>query len=804
MTTAPKHRICTGKHLKTVRALNKKLLRDAKSLWGQLSAIVMVLGAGVMTLVVSVGTVDALKATQAEFYEAMAFGEIFVDLKRAPNHVAADLLEIPGIRQLETRIQAPIRISVLGFSDPIRGLMISIPDGAQPNLSQLYLREGRLPQAQQGHEIVVSDGFAIAHGLGVGDQVGAIVQGQMQQLTITGIALSPEFIYQRSPTDLFPDPLRYGVFWINRQALENLYGMQGAFNQAVMTHQSDASLHAVIDAIDQQLKPYGGRGAYGRDVHMSHRFLSEEIRQLNIMGIALPIIFLGVAAFLLNVLISRLLTQQSQDIAMLKAFGYSARAIGAHYSQLTAAIVLVGVAIGTALGTWSSGAMAQLYLDFFRFPSMEVGVGPLLVFQALVITGFAAFVGTWRVIYRVMRLAPAKAMQPPTPTAFKKGWLEALGTLKGLSQPKRIIIRNLARHRYKATLSILGIALSGALLLVGSYQFAATDQLLDVQFRLIEKADLRVVFTQPTHESALTELSHLPGALHAEGFRQVPIRLIRGHQTHRTGLLGIHNRTSLYALLDQRQRMIQLPDEGLVLSAYLAAQMSLSIGDAVWIEVMEGAQPILQTVVVDTVDDWVGVSAYMSQPALNRLLGEGPIINGAWLLVDGVERQMLFDQLWEMPGVAGVGVIHLAESQIRAFIRDSILVMMGVLLLMAGGIAFGVIYNNARLSFSERAREIATLRVLGYTRQEVAFILIGEIALLTVIAIPIGWAIGALMAQALTQTFSVEIMRIPFVITKEAYALSALGIVLASIASTALILPRLQRLNMVMALKTVE
>ena len=787
-----------------MRALNRKLLRDAQSLWAQISAIVLVLGAGVMTLVVSVGTVDALKATQNDFYESMAFGDVFADLKRAPNHLSERLTDIAGVRQIETRIQAPVRLSVEGFSDPITGLVVSVPDGQQPNISRLYLVEGRLPLSNESLGVVISDGFANAHQLHAGDQLSATIQGKMQTLRITGIALSPEFVYQRSPADLFPDHLRYGVLWMNRQSLESLYGSEGAFNQIVMTLQSDASEHAVIDAIDEMLKPYGGRGAYAREQHMSHRFLSEEIKQLNVMGIVLPIIFLGVAAFLLNVLIGRLLSQQSQDIAMLKAFGYSAWDIGWHYSKLTGLIVMLGVVIGTLLGVWSSEAMANLYLDFFRFPSMQVGTGPVLVLEAFAITGTAAFIGTWRAIHRVMRLAPAQAMRPPTPTSFKQGWLEKLGTFKHLSQTQRIIARNLARHRFKATLSVMGIALSGALLLVGSYQFAATDQLLDVQFRLIEKADLRVVFTEPTSQSALRELSQLPGALHVEGFRQVPIRLIHGHQDYLTSVMGMSKSPKLYALLNQERVPVSLPQDGLVLSAYLAETLNLSIGDGVWVEVLEGEQPILQTVVVDTIDDWVGVSAYMNQTALNRWLGEGPVINGAWVLMNEGDADSLFAALWARPRVAGVGVIHLAETQIRAFIRDSILVMMGVLLLMAGGIAFGVIYNNARLSFSERAREMATLRVLGYTRHEVASILVGEIATLTIIAIPIGWLLGALMAQALTQTFSMEIMRIPFIITKQAYALSAFGVVLASLISVLMILPRVWRLDMVMSLKTVE
>lgn len=774
------------------------------NLWGQIAAIILVLAAGIMTLVVSVGTVDALKATQSQFYETQRFAEVFASLKRAPNDLLDRISRIQGLDQIETRIQIPARLAVSGFNDPIRGLMVSLPDGAQPNLGRLYLQQGRLPSQDRLDEVVLSDGFALAHQLAMGDKIEAIIQGRKQTLLVTGIALSPEFIYQRSPADLFPDHLRYGVVWMNRRGLENAAGMSGAFNQLVATLQPNAHQAEVLDAIDQIIKPFGGLGAHGRNDHMSHRFLAEEIKQLSVMGTALPVIFLGVASFLLNVLIGRLLKQQRQDIAMLKAFGYTPLAIGWHYAKLTAAIVILGVSLGTALGAWASHGMADLYLDFFRFPSMQVGLSSGLVAQGLLIATMAGFLGTWRAIHRIMRLPPAQAMQPPSPTQFRASWLARSPLVAPLSQPARMIIRNLDRHRFKVMLSVIGIALSGALLLVGSYQFAATDRLLDVQFRLIEKADLRLVFSEPTSASALVSLRDLPGHLHAEGYRQLPIRLIHGPRDYGTSLLGIPTQASLHRLLDESLNPYELPSDGLVISDYLASMLAIEVGDQVWVEILEGEQRIIKTAVVDTVADWVGVSAYMNQAALNQWLGEGPVINGAWMLIDESRQDALFEGLWAMPKIAGIGVIHLAETQIREFIRDSILVMMGILLLMAGGIAFGVIYNNARLSFSERARELATLRVLGYSQREVAFILIGEIILLTLVAIPLGWLVGWLMANALSQTFSMELMRIPFVITKQAYAISALGVMVASLISVGLMLPRLRKLDMVMALKTVE
>ena len=787
-----------------MKAIHRKLLRDLGQLKGQVAAIAVVIAAGVMTLILAVTNLQSIQLSQQRFYEQQRFADVFADLVRAPEGVAERLADIPGVNRVDTRIRAAIRLQVPGYAEPVQGQLQSIPDARQPDLNALHLREGSLPEAGRSDQVLISEPFAQAHGLRAGDSLNAILNGRLERLTVSGVALSPEWVYQIGPADILPDYERFAVLWMNRRAVANAFDLEGAFNSVLFSLQAGADAAAIIEAVDAILAPYGGMGAHDRSEQLSHRFLEEEIDQLRVMAVMLPSIFLGVSAFLLSVLMGRIIRTQRQTVAVLKAFGYSNRDMALHYGLLTAIVVAAGALVGVLLGGWAADHLVQLYLEYFRFPELDARLQPRYIVLAVVIAGGSAALGTWRAVARAVSLAPAEAMRPPAPERFRQGWLERSGFGRMLDQGSRIIVRNLGRHRLKASLSALGIGLSASLMLVGSFQFGAVNKLFDAQYRLVQKSDLVLHFTDPTPQRALAELKHVPGVLYAEGFRNVPVRLVNGRHHYRSSIQGMDAEPRLYGLIDDKHRPISLPAEGLILTDYLADYLRVRPGDSLTVEVMEGHRRSLQVAVAGVVSEPLGVSAYMERQALNRLLREGPAISGAWLLTDPSLNDELFATLWDLPRVAGIGLIGEAESRIRAYIADTVLVTMAFLLLLAGSIAFAVAYNNARIAFAERQRELATLRVLGFGRGEVAWILMGEIVLITLLAIPVGWLLGTGLAMALSEALAMDMFRIPFVISARTYAFSALGVILATLLSLLLISRRLQRLDMVSALKTIE
>ncbi|MFW5927520.1 MAG: ABC transporter permease, partial [Wenzhouxiangella sp.] len=565
-----------------------------------------------------------------------------------------------------------------------------------------------------------------------------------------------------------------------------------------------ASADEVIEAIDGVLAGFGGVGAYPRADQLSHRFLSQEIDQLRVMAVILPAIFLSVSAFLLNVLMGRIIRTQRQQIALLRAFGHSRGEIFVHFGLLTGVIVLLGALAGVLLGAWAADGLARLYMEYFRFPEMDFRLQPRVIVLGVAIAGVAAMLGTLRALRQAAVLPPAEAMRPPAPEVFRHGWLERSGLGHRLDQPNRIIVRNLMRHPVKATLSVAGIALSGALLLVGSYQFNALDHLIDTQYRQVLKMDMILHFTDVAPARAAAELRHHPGVEYVETFRTVPVRLIHGTREYRTAIEGMDASPRLRGLIDERGRALTLPPEGLVLTDYLAEQLEVEPGDRLEVEVLSGHRRTVPVVLAATVGEPLGVSAYMERRSLNRLMREGPAISGAWLQIDESRSRALYESLWEVPRVAGIGLIGQSERDIRGYIEDTALGMMAIMLALAASIAFAVVYNNARIALAERERELATLRVLGFTRAEVAWILIGEIGLLTLAAIPAGWLIGTGMAWLLTRAMAMDMFRIPFVISHQVYAFAAAGVLAASLISVILISRRLHRLDMATALNTAE
>ncbi|MDP2028560.1 MAG: ABC transporter permease [Thiobacillus sp.] len=789
-----------------MRALDRKLFRDLWHLRGQVLAIAAVIMGGVATMVMSLSTYDSLVTTRDRFYSEYRFAEVFASLKRAPDPVAERLAALPGVERLETRVRAGVKLEVAGFSDPITGLLLSLPDVGAPQLNGLHLKRGRMVQPWSTDEVVLSDTFADAHRFQPGDTLAAIINGKRKTLTVVGVAVSPEYVYQIAPGAMFPDFKRYGVLWMGRNALAAAYDMKGGFNQVSLTLARDAHEQDVIDRVDAILAPYGGTGAYGRRDQFSNRFLIEELKQLQTMATVFPAIFLGVAAFLLNVVLSRLIALQREQIATLKAFGYSYLAIGVHYVKLVLLMVLLGVAAGIALGTWFGQGLSHVYTETtFRFPYLDFRLSAGIILIALAVSSLAAVSGTLLSVTRAVRLPPAEGMRPDMPETYRTTLIERIGLQRWFSAPTRMILRHIERRPLKSLLTVLGIACACGLMMVGNYQKGAIDFMVDVQFRQASREDLGLTFIEPTSSRALHELAALPGVDFVEGFRDVPAILRFGHYHYRAALFGIQPEGQLHRSLDAQLKPVALKPGGVVLTDHLANRiLHVKPGDMLTVEVLEGRRPVLQVPVLGITKQYLGVSAYMQQDSLNALMREGGTVSGAYLAVKPGTEAALYASLHERPRVLGMVANVAAIQSFYATIGEFILFYNLVATVLAGAIGFGVVYNSARIALSERGRELASLRVLGFTRGEIAYILLGELALLTLAAIPVGFLVGVGLVGILVVAFRSELYRLPLILTPENYAMGASVVIVSALLSGLLLWFRLGRLDLVAVLKTRE
>lgn len=786
-------------------ALNKKLLRDLWQMRGQVLAIAAVIMGGVATLVMALSTYDSLRTTRDRFYSDYGFGQVFASLKRAPEPVAERVAAIPGVNAVETRVVTTAKLEVPGFTDPVVGIISSLPDSGPPRLNRLHLKAGRLPEPYSETEVVVSDTFADAHKLKPGDRIGAIINGRHQTLTLVGIALSPEYVYQIAPGAMFPDFKRFGVLWMGRHALAVANDMDGAFNDLSLSLVPGSDEQTVIEQLDDLLAPYGGIGAYGRENQFSNRFLSEEFKQLKTTATLFPAIFMGVAAFLLNVVVSRMIATQRDQIAILKAFGYGDVAIGGHYLKMVLVIAFLGVLLGVGLGAWFGRALAGVYMDFYRFPYLDYVMKPSVIAIALAVAGAAAVSGTLLSVGRAMRLTPAEGMLPDTPASYRASLLERLGLRRWLSQPSRMILRHIGRRPGKSALTVLGIACACGLMMVGDYQRGAVDYMIDVQFNLSSREDLAVTFTDPTAIGALHEIASLPGVRKVEGFRDVPVNLMFEQHRYRAALYGIEPDGMLHRALDTGLRPVHIPPGGVVLTDHLANNiLHVKPGDTLTVEVLEGNRRVLRIPVLGVTKQYLGVSAYMQRASLNALLREGDVISGVYLSHDPGAEADIYRRLQGRPRVLGQVAHANAVRSFYATMGEFVLFFNMVAALLAASIAFGVVYNSARIALSERGRELASLRVLGFTRAEIAYILLGELGSLTLAAIPVGFLVGIGLCGVLVVSFNSELYRLPLVLTPYNYAMAASVVLASALVSGLLAWRTLGKLDLVAVLKTRE
>ncbi|MGM0767296.1 MAG: ABC transporter permease [Pseudomonadota bacterium] len=784
--------------------LRTKLLRELWHLKGQVLAIALVIGGGVAVCLMSLVNYSSLNATRAEYYTEHRFADVFASLKRAPDHVLQRIAGIPGVSVAAARVEAAAKLDIDGFDDPVSARLISLPDAGLPAVNRLFLRKGRLPDEGRSNEVVLIGSFAEAHGLVPGDVLSAVINGRLQLLTVVGIAESPEFVYIIPPGAMLPDYERYGVLWLPRKALAAAMDMEGAFNSLALQTETEAANADVIDQLDRLLARYGGTGAFDRTEQFSHRFLNDELNQLKTMATVFPLIFMAVAMFLLNVVISRLINTQRDIIAVLKAFGYSNRQIGWHYGQMVLFIAGLGLLIGAVAGLWLGRALGELYMEFYRFPTLLFRISPWWLVLLAVITLLVAWIGGWRSIRAAASLPPAEAMRPDGPIRFRVGPFErALGGIR-LSQPSRMILRQLSRRPARTLMSAMGIAMATAIVMVGNFQFDSVALMVHAQFSRVQQQDIAVSLIDPVNQSALYGLARRPGVLYAEGRRLVSARLINGHREWRTALTGIPADARLQFVIDRHLNPVSLPPAGLLLTDFLAAELAVRPGDTLTVEILEGRRRTLEIPVAGTTSEFLGVGAYMRLSELNRSLGDGPLINQALLNIADEQAVKLYRQLRETPGVLAISIRQAMLDSFFDTLARNFLTFTLVNSILGGIIAFGVIYNTLRISLAEKARELASLRVLGYTHNEVAHILLGELAVLLVLGVPMGWLIGQGLAELIVEAMQTELYRVPLNITSQTLGISATVVVISAFVSGCVAWWRLRRLDLVAVLKTRE
>lgn len=788
-----------------VKVLDRKLLRDLSRLKGQALTIALVVAVGVANYITLRSAWRALGDSKVVYYQDYRFADVFARLKRAPDSVSDQLHDVRGVASVYPRIVEEVLLPIEGLLTPGLGEIISLPAHGRPPLNDVYVKAGRFPEPGRSNEVLVYEPFAHEHGLRPGSTLPAILNGKLHDLVVVGLALSPEYVFAVEPGGISSDDERFAPMWMSRSAMAAAFQMEGAFNDVVIRLEPNADERAVLIAVDRILEPFGGLGAYGRDLQVSNSILEGELAQIEAEVIFLPGIFLAVAAFLLNVVFSRLVTLQRGQIAVIKAVGYGNATIALHYLKMVCVIVFVGSLLGVGLGAWLADAMLNLYADFFRLPMARSRLDLPVAMNAIAASFVAAVLGIAFAIRRAVTLPPAEAMRPPAPERYRASAVERFPVLRRVPQTTMMIFREIWRRPLRTTLSSAGIAFALAIIILGRFGKDAHGPILDLQFGRQQREDISVHFVNEIEDRSLGYLANLPGVDMVDGYRATPVRFRSGPRWRDSILIGLPPDSHLRRLFNRQFRPARIPHSGVLMTNVLADILGASPGDLIEVELKEGDRGTRQVRIAGTIDEAFGIQGYMQKSTLHELLREKPTINTALLRVDPAWEVELHERLTDIPKVQS---IHRKRNLLERFEEQTsrtMQVITLILTLFATAIAVAVVYNNARVSLSVRTRDLATLRVLGFTRAEISAILLGEQAIQVFLGIPIGMLLGTWSARALIELQAdPEQFRMPMLISSQTYAFSVVVILAAAALSALLVRRRLDNLDLIGVLKTRE
>lgn len=797
-----------------VSLLQRKLGRDLLRLWSQVLTIALVVGSAVGALLTTQACWGSLEAARQSFYSESHMADLFAGLRRAPRSALADFEAVEGVAQAQASIERPARLLLPGVREPVMSHVVGVHGLRPMQLNRVVLRAGQPTSVTPGVwpgpprsdglvPVWVSEGFARARGLRPGDQLQALMNGRLRRLEVTALALAPDVVFAGALG--MPDPAGYGVLWMDEDTLAAAWDLQGAFNRLALRLAPGAREDAVIAAVQALLPRWGGREVLPRKFQASDQMLQNEIQEQRLLGTVLPAVFTAVSVFLLHVVMTRLVATQRESIAALKALGFSNLSLGMHQLELALVIAAIGFAVGAALG-WLAGVwLIGMYSEFFRFPELVLEMPRSAWLWAAALAVAAAALGTAQALASVLRLAPAQAMQPSAPARYRHGWMEAaLERALSLSLELRMILRQLRRRPWRSLFSALGVASAMALVVMGHFFRDAIDHIVQRQFDTIWRGDVQVIAFEPVSSGAIGELLRLPGVQAVEGSRTVAATLVNGHVSQRVQLRGLEPGSQQQRLVDIDGRVVDVTDDGLVLTDRLARKLGLRVGDEVRLRLVEAPQPLARLSVTHLIGESMGLNATTSRATLSRLLQEADRYSGFSLLVSRPELDAALTAITALPRVGGAfSKSHLLHNMQSVTARN-IRIMGGIMTGFALVVALGVVYNVARIALAERAWELASLRVLGLTRAEVARLMVGEQWLLLLLALPLGMAMGWLFVWGLSFGLRSDQFQFPVVVWPRTYALSALSVVVASVVASAVVWGRVQRLDMVAALKTRE
>jgi len=751
-----------------VKTLDRKLLRQLRSSWGLILAITSIIAVGVTCFGSMASCYWNLTEAMSRYYAQCRMADFSIELKKVPLAELGQIADLPGVVEIRPRIQFNATVDLDGVTKPLNGQVLSLPERRESVINDIVLKRGSYFTDRRENEVIVNEAFALRHNLGPGQWIHLVLNNRRQELFIVGTAISSEFVYLLGPGAIVPDPEHFGIFYLKQKYAEDVFDFDGAANQVLglLSPEKRDQPDLVLRRAEQLLAPYGVFTTTPRRDQPSNQFLSLEIKGLRNFAVIMPAIFLGVAAVVLNVLLSRLAEQQRTVIGTLKALGYTDAQVFGHFMKFGVVIGLLGGAAGIAGGYLAAGGMIVMYRQFYEFPELVNRPYPSVIIGGLAISVVCSLVGSLRGARAVLRLKPAEAMRPKPPRIAHHTVLERMGWFwRHLTSDWRMVLRGVTRNRMRSATAVFAGAM-GACVLSSSFMSAvALTYLIDFEFHSVVRSDIDLTLGDERGEDALLEARRLPGVDRAEPQLAVAGTFHAGHRHKKAGITGLAPGARLTVPRDADGRAIRTPDNGLAMSRHLAKTLGVGLGDVVEFEPTKGLRRTVRVPVMEVSDSYLGTAVYTDITYLSRLIGEEMAVNRIQLATDRdpANLEALYRELKQLPVLQGVDARADVMRNLEETLIQNTYAFILPMTLFAGVLFFGAILNGSLISLAERQRELATLRVLGYGPWRVGSLLFRESMVTTLLGALLGMPLGYLLTVFIARLYASDLFRFPVV-----------------------------------------
>ena len=821
-----------------IRKLNLKLVRDIRFSPWLFLGIVLVVTSGITLFDASFISYYSLGGSYNLTYQKLNMADFTVDMQSAPQEVVDRIRRIPGVKQVEGRVVEELEIEQELATKRVTGRIISLPDRGLPTVNTLHIVKGVLPAPGSTRELLLESAFAKYHGYEPDDFIYPVVDDDKTRFRISGIAMSPEYIYViRSRDSPTPEPKQFGVMFMRKEIADRLFGTSGAVNQVAVTIVPGAQRARIMRQVEQLLRPYGADEPIPKEKQASYEVLQLDLEGFRNLAIFFPILFLSIASLSIYNLLSRMVFAQRAQIGFMRSIGYSRSAVLWHYVFFAALIGLLGSVVGTILGYRAAILITDLYISVVSVPFREVSPRFDVMASGVAISlGVAILAGLMPALSGA-RMTPAEAIRTEAPAVGRVPIIENLiPWLRRASYIWRLPFRQGLRSPKRTYSTVAGIASAIVLILVSSGLMDSTKAMLDFYFDRMLRYDAMVAFIHPQTEAHLSQVKTWKGVRRVEPLLQVPVKLVHGNREKVTTIFGVERDTQLFNLTSSDGSRVSIPRTGIAIGDSLMETLGLSLGQMVTLTLPEKTIPELAAMPPPGMESYrtqvfsrsrglqevtfrkqvrvarrtyqpVGTMTVMSIKELRCLFGrelEFPpdATSAVMVKADGPYLEEIREKLYNLSGAASVVDIRDTRQEINRMMETSrtfIAVMFG----FAVALAFVVIFNATTMNVLERTRETASMRALGVGRWQIAWMVTIENLSTWAVGTMVGVPFGRWLAGYFVRLYESEMFHMQAVVFPRTYLWTVLGILLTVLVSQIPGIRYLSKLDLASATKEV-